>query len=420
MTEPVVADPAKRAFFTGSVPKHDAKNAASAAESLTDPAAIRPFRVSFRTDAFVDLHRRLAATRWPDESPVDSWAQGVPLAKAKAVIDYWAHRYDMTRVQRRLNSFPQFCTRIDDLDIHFIHVKSRHPDALPVVITHGWPGSVIELLDLIAPLVDPTKHGGAADDAFDVIIPSLPGFGFSEKPTEAGWGLPRIARAWAVLMQRLGYTNYVAQSGDLGAGVSNWMADQQPAGLKAIHLNLPMVFPPPPPGPEGFSAPEKTTIAQLNHIYADMSGYAFIQDTKPQTLSYGLTDSPAGQALWIFEKFQEWTDNHGDATDALSMDRMLDNITLYWMTQTAGSAARLYKESFKKDFTRISISVPTAITVFKGDIFTPPKVWAERTYSNLIYWNEVKKGGHFAAFEQPLAVVKELRISMRAFRRDQS
>lgn len=417
MSEPVAIASAKRAAPNTREGEDPVTDAVPTSGAATDAEAIRPFRVAFKAEAFIDLHQRLTATRWPDDSPLGGWTQGVPLAKARAVVDYWMHRYDMMRVQRRLNNYAQFCTKIDGLDIHFIHVKSRHPNALPVIITHGWPGSVIELLDLIEPLVDPTAHGGSDNDAFDVVIPSLPGFGFSQKPTEAGWGLPRIARAWGVLMQRLGYTHYVAQGGDLGAGVSNWMADQRPEGLKAIHLNLPMVFPPPPAGPQGYTNSEEATIAQLNHVYADMSGYAFIQDTKPQTLSYGLTDSPVGQALWIFEKFQEWTDNHGNATDALSMDRMLDNITLYWMTQTAGSAAKLYKESFKKDFVRIAISLPTAITVFKGDIFTPPRVWAERTYSNLIYWNEIAKGGHFAAFEQPLSLAKELRISMRIFRK---
>jgi pimeloyl-ACP methyl ester carboxylesterase len=371
--------------------------------------AVTPFEVHIPEAALDDLKRRLANTRWPNKEPVADWSQGVPLAKAQALVEYWRTRYDWRDVERSLNALPQFRTQLDGLGVHFIHVRSKHRDALPIIITHGWPGSVVEFLRVIAPLVDPTAHGGKPDDAFHVVIPSLPGFGFSDKPTEQGWRLPRIAKAWGVLMQRLGYTRYVAQGGDWGAGVTSWMAKQQLQGLAAIHLNLPILFPPPPASPGGYTAAEQAALAQLGKYASDGSAYAAIQGTRPQTLSYGLTDSPAGQAMWIYEKFKEWTDNHGNPEDALKLEAMLDDISLYWFTGTAASSARLYFESFQKDFGRMPLDIPVAVSIFKGDMFAPPKVWAERTYSKLFYWNEVPKGGHFAAFEQPDLFVAELR-----------
>jgi pimeloyl-ACP methyl ester carboxylesterase len=304
---------------------------------------------------------------------------------------------------------PQFRTQIDGLGIYFIHVRSKHQNALPIILTHGWPGSIIEFLQVIGPLADPTSHGGKADEAFHVVVPSLPGFGFSDKPTEAGWRLPRIANAWAALMGRVGYSHYVAQGGDLGAGVSSWMAKQRVSGLAAIHLNLPILFPPPPPPPGGYTAAEQPALAQLGKYAGDGSGYASIQATRPQTLGYGLADSPVGQAMWIYEKFQAWSDNKGDPAEAISVDHMLDDITLYWLTDTAASSARVYFESFAKDFARMPIDLPVAVSIFKGDFFTPPKVWGDQTYSKLFYWNEVPKGGHFAALEQPEFFVAELR-----------
>jgi pimeloyl-ACP methyl ester carboxylesterase len=257
--------------------------------------------------------------------------------------------------------------------------------------------------------VDPTAHGGKADDAFHVVIPSLPGFGFSDKPTEPGWRLPRIASAWAVLMTRLGYGRYVAQGGDWGAGVTSWMAKQRTSGLAAIHLNLPILFPPPPPPPGGYTATEQQALDHLGKYASDAAGYASIQGTRPQTLGYGLADSPVGQAMWIYEKLQGWSDNR--VGEAISTDQMLDNITLYWLTDTAASSARLYYESFAKDFARMPLDLPVAVSIFKGDFFAPPKVWADQTYSKLFYWNEVPKGGHFAALEQPELFVAELRKS---------
>lgn len=377
---------------------------------------VAPFKIRVPQAALVDLKRRLANTRWPNKETVEDWSQGVPLAKAQALAEYWRTRYDWRRVERELNAHPQFRTQIDGLGIYFIHARSKHEKALPVILTHGWPGSIIEFLQVIGPLTDPTAHGGNAEDAFHVVIPSLPGYGFSDKPAHPGWRLPRIANAWAALMARLGYSRYVAQGGDWGAGVTSWMAKQRVAGLVAIHLNLPILFPPPPPPSGGYTAAEQQALAQGSKYASDGMAYAAIQGTRPQTLGYGLADSPVGQAMWIYEKFQAWSDNKGDPAEAISIDRMLDDITLYWLTDSAASSARLYYESFAKDFHREPLDFPVALSVFQGDFFTPPKVWADETYSKLIYWNEVPKGGHFAALEQPDLFVAELRKSLAQLR----
>jgi epoxide hydrolase len=396
-----------------------AQGSAMKAAQLVLPTAtkdVTPFKVHVPQAALNDLKKKLANARWPDKEPVTDWSQGVPLAKAQSLVEYWRTRYDWRLVEGTLNGLPQFRAQIDGLGIHFIHVRSKHESALPIILTHGWPGSVLEFLQVIEPLVDPTAHGGKADEAFHVVIPSLPGFGFSDKPTQPGWRLPRIADAWAALMARLGYSHYVAQGGDFGAGVSSWMAKQRPSGLAAIHLNLPILFPPPPPPPGGYTAAEQVALSQLGKYASDASGYASIQGTRPQTLGYGLADSPVGQAMWIYEKFQAWSDNKGDPAEAISVDRMLDDITLYWLTDTAASSARLYYESFAKDFARMPLELPVAVSIFKGDVFTPPKVWGEETYSKLFYWNEVPKGGHFAALEQPELFVAELRKSFAQVR----
>jgi pimeloyl-ACP methyl ester carboxylesterase len=389
-----------------------------AAEFVIPPATndVSPFKVHIPQAALDDLKKRLANARWPDKETVTDSSQGVPLAKAQALVEYWRTHYDWRRVESALNGLPQFRTQIDGLGIHFIHVRSKHENALPIILTHGWPGSIIEFLQVIGPLVDPTAHRGKADEAFHVVIPSLPGFGFSDKPTEPGWRLPRIANAWAVLMARLGYGRYVAQGGDWGAGVTSWMAKQGVSGLAAIHLNLPVLFPPPPPPSGGYTATEQPALAQLGKYASDGSAYGSIQATRPQTLGYGLADSPVGQAMWIYEKCQAWSDNKGDPTEAISLDHMLDDITLYWLTDTAASSARLYYESFAKDFSRMPLDLPVAVSIFKGDFFTPPKVWGEETYSKLFYWNEVPKGGHFAALEQPDLFVAELRKSFSQMR----
>ena len=396
-----------------------AQESGKKAPLLVLPAATKdlsPFTVQVPQAALDDLKRRLAAVRWPDKGSATDWSQGVPLAKAQEFIEYWRTRYNWRRAESSLNALPQFRTQIDGLGIYFLHVRSKHENALPIILTHGWPGSIIEFLQVIGPLVDPTAHGGKADEAFHVVIPSLPGFGFSDKPTEVGWRLPRIANAWAALMARLGYSHYVAQGGDLGAGVSSWMAKQRVSGLAAIHLNLPILFPPPPAPLGGYTAAEQPALAQLGKYAGDGSGYASIQATRPQTLGYGLADSPVGQAMWIYEKFQAWSDNKGDPAEAISVDHMLDDISLYWLTDTPASSARVYFESFAKDFARMPIDMPVAVSIFKGDFFTPPKVWGDQTYSKLFYWNEVPKGGHFAALEQPELFVAELRKSFAQVR----
>src|ERR1700732_2817546 len=396
-----------------------AQESGKKAPLLVLPAATKvlsPFTVHVPQSALDDLKRRLAAVRWPDKGSATDWSQGVPLAKAQELIEDWRTRYNWRRAEISLNALPQFRTQIDGLGIYFLHVRSKHENALPIILTHGWPGSIIEFLQVIAPPVDPTAQGGKGDEAFHVVIPSLPGFGFSDKPSEPGWRLPRIANAWAALMARLGYSHYVAQAGDLGAGVSGWMAKQQPSGLAAIHLNLPILFPPPSPPPGGYTAAEQGALAQLVKYGSDRSAYASIQGTRPQTLGYGLADSPVGQAMWIYEKFQAWSDNKGDPAGAISVDHMLDDISLYWLTDTAASSARLYYESFAKDFVRMTLDMPVAVSIFKGDLFVPPKVWGAQTYSKLFYWNEVPKGGHFAAFEQPELFVAELRKSFAQVR----
>jgi epoxide hydrolase len=396
-----------------------AQESGKKAPLLVLPAAtkdVTPFRVQVTQAALDDLKQRLANIRWPNKEPVTEWSQGVPLGKAQAFVEYWRTRYDWRRVESTLNALPQFRTQIDGLGIYFIHVRSKHENALPIILTHGWPGSIIEFLQVTGPLTDPMAHGGKADEAFHVVIPSLPGFGFSDKPTEAGWRLPRIANAWAALMARLGYSRYVAQGGDWGAGVTSWMAKQREPGLAAIHLNLPILFPPPPPPPGGYTAAEQGAVAQLVKYGSDGSAYASIQGTRPQTLGYGLADSPVGQAMWIYEKFQAWSDNKGDPAEAISVDHMLDDISLYWLTDTAASSARLYYESFAKDFVRMTLDIPVAVSIFKGDLFVPPKPWGDQTYSKLFYWNEVPKGGHFAALEQPELFVAELRKSFAQVR----
>jgi epoxide hydrolase len=384
---------------------------ARGAEIALPPAseAVTKFRLAIPADAITDLRARLGATRWPEKETADDWSEGVPLAKMKEFAAYWRAGYDMYRLERRLNAVPQYRTKIDGLGIHFLHARSKHPNALPLILTHGWPGSVVEFLKVVGPLTDPTTHGGKAEDAFHIVVPSLPGFGLSDKPAERGWGLPRIARAWAVLMKRLGYANYVAQGGDWGAGVTTWMAKQHVEGLKAIHLNLPILFPPPLEGDP--SAEERAALAKLQ-AYGDVgSAYARIQGTKPQTIGYSLSDSPVGQASWIYEKLVGWSDPNDGPGHMLTRDEMLDNIMLYWLSNTGASSARLYFESFATDFSTQKLDLPVAVSVFPSELYRPLKVWGERAYSRLVYWNEVSRGGHFAAFEQPEIFVDELRKS---------
>jgi pimeloyl-ACP methyl ester carboxylesterase len=375
---------------------------------------VHPFKVAIPQAALDDLKLRLAMARWPEQETVADWSQGVPLQRLQTLVDDWHDRYDWRRAEATLNAYPQFTTRIDGLDLHFLHVRSKHPHALPVLLTHGWPGSIFEFIKAIGPLVDPTAHGGRAEDAFHVIIPSLPGFGFSGKPTATGWGLPHIARAWSALMQRLGYTKWVAQGGDWGAGVTTWLAKQHAAGLAAVHLNLAILFPPPIEGPP--DAQEQAALDQLIAYGGTKSGYAKIQGTRPQTIGYALADSPVAQAAWIYEKLAEWSDSGMDPESVLTQDAILDNITLYWLTDSGTSSARLYAESFTSDFSTQKLDLPVAVSIFPGEMFRPPRKWGERTYSKLYYWNEAAHGGHFAAFEQPALFAAELRAAFATIR----
>ncbi|EJL81585.1 putative hydrolase or acyltransferase of alpha/beta superfamily [Herbaspirillum sp. CF444] len=394
--------------------------AVSVTDGLVLPKAddsIRPFRVTVPQTAIDDLKQRLAHTRWPEQETVADWSQGVPLAKAKTLVSYWREQYDWRQFESRINALPQYRTAIDGLGIHFIHVRSPHPDALPILLTHGWPGSFVEFMDIIGPLSDPTRHGGRAEDAFHVVVPSLPGFGFSDKPAADGWNLIRIANAWVALMKRLGYDRWVAQGGDWGAGVTHALARMRPEGLIAAHVNWQFVFP--SKLPEQPTPAERHAMDRAAWFLSEQSGYFREQGTRPQTVGYGLADSPTGQALWIYEKFQAWTDNHGNPEDALSISAMLNNISLYWFTNTAASSARIYWENTRAGLANFSggrIDLPMAGSVFPHEIYAPPRAWAEAAWPNLFYWNELDKGGHFAAFEQPRLFTEELRKAFRSKR----
>ncbi|MBP2433776.1 epoxide hydrolase family protein [Bradyrhizobium elkanii] len=370
--------------------------------------AISPFRIAVSDDVLEDLRSRLRRTRWPEAELVDDWSQGAPLQWIKDVCHYWAETYDWRQREAWLNRFSQFTTEIDGLDIHFIHVRSKHPEARPLIITHGWPGSVVEFHKVIEPLTDPVAHGGVAADAFHVVCPSLPGFGFSAKPVATGWGVDRIAKAWAVLMQRLGYASYFAQGGDWGSAVTTAIGGQDAAHCAGIHITLAMST---RPNVEGQPTPEETRALNGIKYYADWdSGYSKQQSTRPQTLGYGLTDSPSGQAAWILEKFWAWTDCDGHPENILSRDELLDNVMLYWVTATAASSARLYWESFGPGKrTPHKVSVPTGVAAFPKEIVTPVRKWMETNFTNIQHWSEMPKGGHFSAFEQPELFIGEVR-----------
>jgi len=402
--------------------------------TTTDPT-IRPFEVHVPDASLADLQRRIAATRWPGEELVADQSQGVQLATIQALATYWGTGYDWRKCEAKLNALPQFTAEIDGLDIHFIHVKSRHEDALPLIITHGWPGSVIELLEVVGPLTDPTAHGGRAEDAFDLVIPSLPGYGFSAAPPSVGWDPGRTARAWAELMSRLGYTRYVAQGGDIGAGVTDAMAIQAPDGLAGIHLNF--LRRPPlavaaallgrAPVPQGFTDDERAALAAFGA--QARKGYAAEQGQSPQTIGYPLTDSPAGLAAWMLEHD---TDSYhkisrafagGPPSGGLTRDHIVDNITLYWLTGTATSAARMYWESGRSTAAAAAagqappeVSLPVAFTVFPGEIFQAPRTWVEQVYPHLVYFHQADRGGHFAAWEEPQLFSEELRAGFRSLR----
>jgi pimeloyl-ACP methyl ester carboxylesterase len=417
-----------------------ATSAAAGAASLlparlvlaAEGSPIRSFRIDVPEEQLVDLRRRVLATRWPDRETVSDQSQGAQLKKLQELVRYWGTDYDWRKAEAKLNALPQFMTTIDGVDIHFIHIRSRHKDALPLIVTHGWPGSVIEQLKIIGPLTDPTAHGGSAEDAFDVVIPSLPGYGFSGKPTGTGWDPDHIARAWAELMQRVGYTRYVAQGGDWGTPISSAMARQAPAGLLGIHINLPATVPPEVaaalgggPVPTGLSEKERAVLDAL--IASGKNGnlaYFTMMTARPQTVGYGATDSPAGLAAWILVHpgFAQWTYG-ADPEKSPTKDDVLDNITLYWLTNTATSSARLYWENGARGSVIVAaaqktaeISLPVAITVFPEDVYRATETWARRAYRNLIYFHEVDKGGHFAAWEQPELFADELRVAFRSLR----
>jgi pimeloyl-ACP methyl ester carboxylesterase len=376
--------------------------------------AIEPFRIQATNAQLDDLRRRLRATRWPDRETVDDWSQGIPLAYVQDVCAFWADKYDWPAREARLNRFPQFRTPIDGLGIHFLHVRSPHADALPLVISHGWPGSIVEFHKVIEPLANPTQHGGEARDAFHVVCPSLPGYGFSDKPTRAGWKVERIARAWSELMQRLGYARYVAQGGDWGAMVTTAIGLQDAAHCAGIHLNMPIATPDPATLGD-LSDAEKAALASMQHYERWDSGYSKQQSTRPQTLGYGLADSPAGQAAWILEKFWAWTDCGGHPENVLTRDELLDNVMLYWLPGTAASSARLYWESFSTP-SLDPVEVPTGCSIFPKEIFRTSRRWAEKRFRRLVHFRELPRGGHFAAFEQPETFVREVRETFRSVR----
>ncbi|CDM61154.1 MULTISPECIES: epoxide hydrolase family protein [Rhizobium] len=388
---------------------------------------VRPFKVGVPEKALIDLRGRLLETRWPESETVTDRSQGVQPAKLKELVDYWRTSYDWRKAERKLNSYAQFIANIDGLDIHFIHVRSLHENALPLVMTHGWPGSVFELLNVISPLTDPTAHGGSADDAFHVVLPSIPGFGFSEKPTTTGWNPQRIANAWDTLMKRLGYDHYVSQGGDWGAIINDALARQAPQGLLGIHVNRverATTFPPDAaaalkaggPPPETLSADERVVFNEAKDFLANGFGYAAIMGTRPETIGYGIADSPVGLAAWLYDKIADWVYTRGEPEKVLSKDAILDNISLYWLTNTGPSSGRLYWENIVAGAKLTPSKVPVAVTVFPGEVYRPPKKWLSRAYPQLIYYNQAPKGGHFAAWEEPEVFTQEIRAGFRSFR----
>jgi pimeloyl-ACP methyl ester carboxylesterase len=401
-----------------------------------DAAAIRPFKIKIPDDQLVDLRKRILATRWPEKETVADESQGVPLATLQGLARYWGTDYSWRKIETKLNALPQFVTEIDGLDIHFIHVRSKNDNALPLIVTHGWPGSVIEQLKIIDPLTDPTAHGASASDAFHLVIPSLPGFGFSGKPTTTGWGPGRTARAWVVLMQRLGYSKFVAQGGDLGAGVCTALAKQAPPGLLGIHTNFPGTIPPDiakalqagNPPPSDLAADERRAYDELTVLFAKRRAYAQMMATRPQTL-YALADSPVGLVAWLFDHGDGYGQPaapitsavlghtvNGHSAGAITRDDVLDDFTLYWLTNTAVSAARFYWENHINLYNAADVSLPAAVSVFPGENYQAPRSWTEQAFHKLIYFNNVAEGGHYAAWEQPQLFSQEVRAGFRSLR----
>ena len=369
---------------------------------------ISPFAISISDEQITDLNNRIANTRWPDAETAADWNQGVPLAYVKELVQYWGEQYDQQRLANRLNAFDNFKTNLLGLNIHFMHIRSSNPNARPLLLTHGWPGSVVEFLKVIGPLTEPQEHGGTADDAFHLVIPSLPGYGFSDKPQATGWGVEKIADAWSTLMARLGYSQYFAQGGDWGSVITSYIARQDPEHCLGIHINMGIVAP--DPNAENLTANELSIMAGWKYYQDWDSGYSKQQATRPQTLGYGLVDSPSGQAAWIVEKFYQWMDCGGHPENIVSRDELLDNIMVYWLTGSGASSARLYWESFGGGEGREQpVSIPMGATISAKDIFRTSERFASRVFTNIVYWKDKEEGGHFAAFEQPNAFVSELR-----------
>ena len=419
-------------ILAGIVPASGAPHAQKTPTTAADDTSIRAFHAHVPNAALVDLRKRVAATRWPDRETVPDRSQGAPLEKLQGLVEYWGKDYDWRKAEATFNAMPQFITTIDGVEIQFAHIKSKDPHAMPLIMTHGWPGSFFEFTKVIGPLINPTAHGGRAEDAFDVVLPTIPGYGFSGKPAGTGWDPDHIARAWAELMRRLGYKHYVAQGGDWGAPISTAMARQAPPGLLGIHVNLPATIPPEVgaalgaggPPPASLSEKERAVFEALRtYNKQGSSSYFAMMTARPQTVGYGLTDSPVGLAAWILVHpgFSHWT--YGDdPKQSPTRDEVLDDITLYWLTNSATSSARLYWENMGRNVVAApaqktsEISLPVAITVFPEDVYRPPETWAKRAFRNLIYFHEVDKGGHFAAWEQPELFTVELRAAFRALR----
>jgi len=380
--------------------------------------AIEPFLLAIAQHELDELRDRLVRTRWPEREPLNElndWSQGAPLERVKSLCEYWRTRYDWRRCEAMLNGWGQYRTSIDGLGIHFLHIRSHEPDALPLIMTHGWPGSVIEFNKVIGPLTDPVSYGGSARDAFHLILPSLPGYGFSDKPAVTGWGIKRIADAWIVLMDRLGYARYGAQGGDWGAPIAKAIGKRRPPGCVGIHINIPLILPSPQEIADA-SPKEREYLDTMQDFHEHESGYGIQQSTRPQTLGYALADSPVGQAAWIYEKFQAWSDVAALPGQAFTLDEMLDNIMLYWLTNSGASSARLYRESWAEAFVSETLTLPVGVSIFPREKFLATRRWAERYFRNIVHWNELERGGHFAAFEQPTLFVTEVRSSFRSLR----
>ncbi|MCC3217989.1 epoxide hydrolase [Chryseobacterium sp. X308] len=417
-------------FILGTPAIFKAQKIETATLSSKNDTSIRPFHISIPQSQLDDLKKRISETRFPDKETVKDASQGIQLEQLKELITYWGNGYDWRKVEDKLNSLPQFVTKIDGLDIQFIHVRSKEPNAMPVILTHGWPGSPLEFINTIGPLTDPVQYGGKASDAFDVIIPAIPGYGFSEIPTELGWNPDRVARAWDVLMKRLGYKKYVSEGGDHGSVISDALAKQAPSGLLGIHLTMPATIPAEfvkpinagDPAPSGLSASEAKAYNAMSKFFGRNAAYGGMMVTRPQTTGYLLSDSPTALAAFLYEKIAEWSESDLHPENVIGRDAILDDITLYWLTNTGASSSRFYWENNKNNFSAEAqktkdIKVPVAISVFPHEIYRAPESWSKQAYPTLYYYHKASKGGHFAAWEQPQVFTEELRAAFKELRK---